>query len=327
MKHDNVKYGILLSREQLDFLKDDRQGFHRPKALDTFLSLAAMEPFRYEKKNFSADLGIGQFAISKVELAGLWGCDRKTAQKMVDLFNEAGILSSVSNNRTTIHTVLCLAFWFVDGRKEPIRNPHYRRNPDCKNGEDGTNASRHMHPAGNAMQPVSSGNTVHDTDASSDKAAGQKSAVCTTADNQKAEVGIAYPPDVQGDAIAEPLCDNGSSRHSLHSLPDSFSSVVDADNDEREEEMPSSPSGYGQLPEDSPERPYKQFADNTVEASAPFGHSESMPSACSPAMYGETHKTDGTVSATAHSISTPPPVTGEDTSGKPEMSLPSPESD
>ena len=129
MKYKNVKYGILLTREQLDFLKDDHQGFHRLKAFDTFLSLAAIEPFHYEKKNFSADLGIGQFAISKVELAELWHCDRKTAQKMIDLFNEVGILTSVSNNRTTIHTIRCLAFWFVDGQDVPIRNPHYQRNP------------------------------------------------------------------------------------------------------------------------------------------------------------------------------------------------------
>ena len=133
MKYNNVKYGILLTREQLDFLKDDNQGFHRMKALDTFLSLAAIEPFRYQKKNFSADLGIGQFAISKVELAELWHCDRKTAQKMIDLFNEVGILTSVANNRTTIHTINCLAFWFVDGQDTPIRNPHYQRNPVTPN--------------------------------------------------------------------------------------------------------------------------------------------------------------------------------------------------
>ena len=133
MKYKNVKYGILLTREQLYFLKDDNQGFHRMKAFDTFLSLAAIEPVRYEKKNFSADLGIGQFAISKVELAELWHCDRKTAQKMIDLFNEVGILTSVANNRTTIHTIHCLAFWFVDGQDAPIRNPHYQRNPVTPN--------------------------------------------------------------------------------------------------------------------------------------------------------------------------------------------------
>ena len=128
MKYRNIKYGILLTKQQLDFLKDDNQGFHRMKALDTFLSLAAIEPVRYEKKNFSADLGIGQFAISKVELAELWHCDRKTAQKMIDLFNEVGILTSVANNRTTIHTIHCLAFWFVDGQDAPIKNPNYHRN-------------------------------------------------------------------------------------------------------------------------------------------------------------------------------------------------------
>ena len=133
MKYKNVKYGILLTREQLDFLKDDNQGFHRMKAFDTFLSLTAIEPFHYEKKNFSADLGIGQFAISKVELAGLWHCDRKTAQKMIELFNEVGILTSIANNRTTIHTIHCLAFWFVDGQNAPIKNPNYHRNPVASN--------------------------------------------------------------------------------------------------------------------------------------------------------------------------------------------------
>ena len=136
MKKLPVKYGILLTKAQLDFLKDNHQGFHRPKAFDTFLSLAAIEPYHYEKKNFSADLDIGQFAISKVELAELWGCDRKTAQKMIDLFNEVGILTSVANNRTTIHTIRCVAFWFVDGQEAPIKNPHYQRNPTISNSAD-----------------------------------------------------------------------------------------------------------------------------------------------------------------------------------------------
>ena len=141
MKYKNIKYGILLTREQLDFIKDDNQGFHRMKALDTFLSLAAIESFRYEKKNFSTDLGIGQFAISKVELAGLWHCDRKTAQKIIDLFNEVGILTSIANNRTTIHTIHCLAFWFVDGQDAPIKNPNYQRNPVTRNLADQGNAN------------------------------------------------------------------------------------------------------------------------------------------------------------------------------------------
>lgn len=157
MKYKNVKYGILLTREQLDFLKDDNQGFHRMKAFDTFLSLTAIEPFHYEKKNFSADLGIGQFAISKVELAELWHCDRKTAQKMIDLFNEVGILTSVANNRTTIHTIHCLAFWFVEGQDAPVKNPDYHRNTVTQNLADQGNANpTYSNDNGNSQQTPSS---------------------------------------------------------------------------------------------------------------------------------------------------------------------------
>ena len=157
MNHKDVKYGILLTREQLDFLKDDNQGFHRMKAFDTFLSLAAIEPFHYEKKNFSADLGIGQFAISKVELAELWHCDRKTAQKIIDLFNEVGILTSIANNRTTIHTIHCLAFWFVDGRDAPIKNPNYHRNTVTPNlADQGNTNPTYSNDNGNSQQTPSS---------------------------------------------------------------------------------------------------------------------------------------------------------------------------
>ena len=190
MKYKVVKYGILLTREQLDFLKDDNQGFHRMKAFDTFLSLAAIEPFHYEKKNFSADLDIGQFAISKVELAELWHCDRKTAQKMIDLFNEVGILTSVANNRTTIHTIHCLAFWFVDGQDVPIRNPHYQRNP------------------------------------------------------------VSPKRAVQGNASPTSSNDNGNSHPQSLTSNNPVSSVADANNDEREENILPPYIEDGQLPED-----------------------------------------------------------------------------
>lgn len=177
MKYKNVKYGILLTREQLDFLKDDNQGFHRMKAFDTFLSLTAIEPFHYEKKNYSADLGIGQFAISKVELAELWHCDRKTAQKMIDLFNEVGILTSIANNRTTIHIIHCLAFWFVDGLDAPIKNPHYQRNPvaldlavQANANPTSSNGNGNSHPLSfTSSNPVSSVTDANDDEREENK--------------------------------------------------------------------------------------------------------------------------------------------------------------
>ena len=127
MSKQSIKYGILLTKEQLDFLKDDRQGFHRMTAFDTFVSMASTKPSIYQKTGFSASLSIGQFAISTVELSALWKCDRKTAAKVVELFNQVGILSTERNNRTSIHTILSIAFWYVDGIKEAIKNPFYNR--------------------------------------------------------------------------------------------------------------------------------------------------------------------------------------------------------
>ena len=216
MNHKDVKYGILLTREQLDFLKDDNQGFHRMKAFDTFLSLAAIEPFRYEKKNFSADLDIGQFAISKVELAELWHCDRKTAQKMIDLFNEVGILTSVANNRTTIHTIHCLAFWFVDGQDVPIKNPHYQRNP------------------------------------------------------------VTPKLAVQGNANSTSSNDNGNSHPQSPTSNNPVSSLADANDDEREENILPSYGEDGQLPEGYLEQLDEHYANLPPETDEPYSTSSDV---------------------------------------------------
>ena len=38
MEYTDIKYGVLLSSGQLDFLRDDHQGFHRMESLATFVS-------------------------------------------------------------------------------------------------------------------------------------------------------------------------------------------------------------------------------------------------------------------------------------------------
>ena len=126
MYNDDLSYGLFLSDRQLDFLFNYPQGFDRMKCFATFLQMAVKEPTHYEKKEYSVDLTPGQFAISEVELAQLWKCNRKTASKMVDMFHEVGLVSSVPNFRTTVFTVHCIASWYVGGQE--IRNTHYSRN-------------------------------------------------------------------------------------------------------------------------------------------------------------------------------------------------------
>ena len=130
MYQEDLSYGLFLSDRQLDFLSNYPQGFDRMKCFATFLQMAVKETTHYEKKEYSVDLTPGQFAISEVELAKLWKCNRKTASKMVDMFHEVGLVSSVPNCRTTVFTVHCVASWYIDN--QVIRNTHYSRHPQIE---------------------------------------------------------------------------------------------------------------------------------------------------------------------------------------------------
>ena len=150
MYKEDLSYGLFLSDRQLDFLYNYPQGFDRMKCFATFLQMAVKEPTHYEKKEYSVDLTPGQFAISEVELAKLWKCNRKTASKIVDMFHEVGLVSSVPNCRTTVFTVHCVASWYIDN--QVIRNTHYSRHPQveqrikanhkCQNVANGITDSR-----------------------------------------------------------------------------------------------------------------------------------------------------------------------------------------
>lgn len=130
MYKEDLSYGLFLSDRQLDFLSNYPQGFDRMKCFATFLQMAVKEPTHYEKKEYSVDLTPGQFAISEVELAKLWKCNRKTASKMVDMFHEMRLVSSIPNCRTTVFTVYCVASWYIDN--QVIRNTHYSRHPQVE---------------------------------------------------------------------------------------------------------------------------------------------------------------------------------------------------
>ena len=116
MQYTNIRYSITLNDAQLDYLSEKQQDILRMKCLKTFIWMAVLKETKVSGKNFSAVLQPGQFMASKVELAQLWGCDRKTATRIVQKFNQIGILRSESSNRTTIHTLICLSVWFTGWR-------------------------------------------------------------------------------------------------------------------------------------------------------------------------------------------------------------------
>jgi len=130
MKYYNVRYSITLNDQQLDYLSDADQDINRMMCFKTLVRLASMEQTTVNMKNFSAGISIGQFAVSKVELARLWNCDRKTATRIIKEFNDMDIITSVANNRTTVHTLNCLSVWFTSNGC--IKNPHFKINPFVK---------------------------------------------------------------------------------------------------------------------------------------------------------------------------------------------------
>ena len=130
MQYTNIRYSITLNEAQLDYLSDGQQDILRMKCLKTFIRMAVLEETTVSGKNFSAVLQPGQFLASKVDLARLWGCNRKTATRIVQEFNQIGILRSKPTNRTTIHTLICLSAWFP--RRRMIKNGFFVSNPEVK---------------------------------------------------------------------------------------------------------------------------------------------------------------------------------------------------
>ena len=148
MRHTNIRYSTLLNEAQYDYLSNECQDINRMKCFKTFIRLAVMEQTTVTKTHFSAVLQPGQFMASKVELSLMWGCNRKTATRIIREFNQIGILRSEPSNRTTIHTLLCLSVWFTDQRT--IKNPFFVSNPMVKPIEKPTRPTNHVPPKSGA---------------------------------------------------------------------------------------------------------------------------------------------------------------------------------
>ena len=128
----NISYSLILTKDQADYLSASRQGINRMQALVSLINLTQTAEGTYEKKGFSTTVHVGQFVASEVEISRIWKCDRKTVSRVLDQMNQVGLVSTVQNNRTSIHTLLCVASWYIDGRS--VRNSFYKRLSDRSAG-------------------------------------------------------------------------------------------------------------------------------------------------------------------------------------------------
>lgn len=134
-KKQNIHYCTILSSEQWIFLLESKSSVNRYKCLYRLMSEAVRTKTVYSIKGIKIALEVGQVATSDVELAEYLGCNRKTIGKLIDSFNRLGMLTTRTNNRTSVHTLHFLTGWYVDGVL--LTNPHYVRPSATAKGQLG----------------------------------------------------------------------------------------------------------------------------------------------------------------------------------------------
>ena len=152
-------YCLVLSESQARFLATSKYGIDRMKALMSIIEHAATTEHDYEQKGFTTTVHIGQLVKSEVELSRLWKCDRKTVSRVLDTMNELGIVSTTQNNRTSIHILLCISAWYVNGQM--VINPYYvpmkDRFPEGNSASDNVPANANGNAGDTAEEPTPSG--------------------------------------------------------------------------------------------------------------------------------------------------------------------------
>ncbi len=134
-KKQNIHYCTILSSEQWIFLLEGKSSVNRYKCLYRLMFEAVRTKTVYSIKGIKIALEVGQVATSDVELAEYLGCNRKTIGKLIDSFNRLGMLTTRTNNRTSVHTLHFLTGWYVDGVL--LTNPHYVRPSATAKGQTG----------------------------------------------------------------------------------------------------------------------------------------------------------------------------------------------
>lgn len=130
-----IHYCTILSDGQWNFLLEGKFSAFRQKCLYKLMTDAVLARTVYKIKGIEIVLEVGQVAASDVELAEYLGCNRKTIGKLIDSFNRLGMLTTRTNNRTSVHTLHFLTGWYVGGVL--VTNPHYVRPSANTNGQTG----------------------------------------------------------------------------------------------------------------------------------------------------------------------------------------------
>ena len=184
-----IHYCTILSAGQWDFLLDGRSAIDRQKCLHRLMTAAVRTKTALRIK----------------------GCNRKTIGKLIGSFNRLGMLTTRTNNRTSIHTLHFLTGWYVDGVL--LTNPHYVKPAAVSKGQaDGVRT-----PYFNDMPSENKPCTVPDgcqcprleADSMAGGAAALSSSLCSPAVSDRSEDRA----DAEGKADNPHIADNDNGQH------------------------------------------------------------------------------------------------------------------
>lgn len=132
---------LAFDRVQLEFLCDPKYCERRMKLLAALVYLASETDSQSMKRGISIPVSKGKVEISEVNLAAHLGWNRKTVSDYIKAFNEVGIIQTIKDNRTSVHSFVTLAGWLHGSAT--IRNPLYQRPSDepSDQSSDETDAS------------------------------------------------------------------------------------------------------------------------------------------------------------------------------------------
>ena len=99
----SIHYCTILSDEQWNFILEGRFSAQRQRCLHRLMTHAVRTKTVCNIKGIEITLEVGEVAASDVEIAEYLGCNRKTVGKLIDSFNRLGVLTTRTNNRTSIH--------------------------------------------------------------------------------------------------------------------------------------------------------------------------------------------------------------------------------
>lgn len=94
-----------------------------------------------KKRGINIPVSIGKVEISEGNLAAHLGWNRKTVSDYIKAFNEIGLIETIKDNKSSVHSILTLSGWLHGSNM--IRNPLYERPDDepSDQSSDETDAS------------------------------------------------------------------------------------------------------------------------------------------------------------------------------------------